>query len=59
MYNRQRPHLHFGGENLKYYLTPPPPPPEQLRKVKVIGEMALLYKKRKNACGVIDTACKI
>jgi hypothetical protein len=28
---------------------------EQLRKVKVISEMALLCKKMKNACGVIDT----
>jgi hypothetical protein len=27
--------------------------------VKVIGDMALLCKKMKNACGVIDTACKI
>jgi hypothetical protein len=25
MYGRQRPHLYYGGENLKYYLTPSPP----------------------------------
>jgi hypothetical protein len=24
MYNRQRPHLYYGDENLKYYLTPSP-----------------------------------
>jgi hypothetical protein len=24
MYNRQRPHLYYGCENLKYYLTPSP-----------------------------------
>jgi hypothetical protein len=29
------------------------------RKVKIIGEMALLCKQMKNAFGVIDTACKI
>jgi hypothetical protein len=23
LYNGQRPHLYYGGENLKYYLTPP------------------------------------
>jgi hypothetical protein len=23
MYNGQRPHLYYGGESLKYYLTPP------------------------------------
>jgi hypothetical protein len=24
MYNRQRPHIYYGGENFKYYLTPSP-----------------------------------
>jgi hypothetical protein len=32
---------------------------EQLRKVKILGERALLCKKMKNACGVTDTAWKI
>jgi hypothetical protein len=30
---------------------------EPLRKVKIIGETALLCKTMKNACGVIDTGC--
>jgi hypothetical protein len=32
---------------------------EQFRKVKIIGETALLCKKMINACGVNDTACMI
>jgi hypothetical protein len=30
---------------------------EQLRKVKIIGKTAMMYKKMKNACVVNDTAC--
>jgi hypothetical protein len=32
---------------------------EQLQKVKIICKTAMLCKKFKNACGVIDAACTI